>query len=226
VSDLPGFDAGKWWVQDLAASLPARLIPAAAKSVLDACAAPGGKTMQLAAAGHQVTALDRSASRLRRLAENLQRTGLSAETIAADAFKWETDRKFDAVLLDAPCSATGTIRRHPDIMHLKTEADIERLAKLQTRFLKSAAAMVAPGGTLIYCTCSLEPEEGEQQVERFLGEDPAFARAPITPAEVGGIAAWITPIGDMRTLPHQLPLEAPYKSGMDGFYAARLLRKA
>jgi 16S rRNA (cytosine967-C5)-methyltransferase len=228
VEELPGFADGVWWVQDAAASLPAHLMgDIAGKRVADLCAAPGGKTAQLVGLGAHVAAVDHSAPRLSRLEVNMQRLGMSdrVSSIQADILDWKPAEPFDAVLLDAPCSATGTIRRHPDIMHLKTEGDIERLAKLQTRFLMSAAAMVAPGGTLVYCTCSLEPEEGEQQVERFLGENPAFTRRPITPEDVGGVAAWVTQTGDMRTFPHLLPLDAPYKSGMDGFYAARLVRK-
>jgi 16S rRNA (cytosine967-C5)-methyltransferase len=229
VEDLPGFVDGQWWVQDAAASLPARLLgDVSGKRVADLCAAPGGKTAQFAAAGARVTAVDHSAPRLTRLEANMQRLGFadSVSSVQADLLDWKVSERFDAVLLDAPCTATGTIRRHPDIMHLKTEADIERLAKLQARFLEAAAAIVAPGGTLVYCTCSLEPEEGEQQIAKFLDVHDDFSREPITPADVGGVAEWVTPLGDLRTLPSQMRLDAPFKSGMDGFYAARLVRKS
>ncbi|MFN3743347.1 MAG: RsmB/NOP family class I SAM-dependent RNA methyltransferase [Hyphomicrobiaceae bacterium] len=228
IEELPGFADGAWWVQDAAASLPARLLGGVAgKRVADLCAAPGGKTAQLASLGAHVMAVDHSAVRLKRLDANMQRLALAdrVATIQADILDWQPTEPFDAVLLDAPCSATGTIRRHPDLLHLKTEADIERLGKLQARFLAAAARMVAPGGTLVYCTCSLEPEEGEQQIERFLAERPEFARVAISAADVGGIAEWVTPAGELRTLPCHMPLEAPFKSGMDGFYAARLIRK-
>lgn len=229
IEELPGFTDGAWWVQDAAASLPVRLLgDVAGKRVADLCAAPGGKTAQLASLGARVIAVDHGATRLTRLEENMQRLGFTDRVVSvqADILDWQPPEPFDAVLLDAPCTATGTIRRHPDLLHLKTEGDIVRLAKLQARFLDKVAGFVAPGGTLVYCTCSLEPEEGEQQVERFLADNAGFARAPITPADVGGIADWVTPAGDLRTLPHQLPLDPPFKSGMDGFYAARLVRKA
>ena len=228
VEDLPGFADGQWWVQDAAASLPARLLgDVAGKRVADLCAAPGGKTAQFAAQGARVTAVDHSAPRLTRLEANMQRLGFAdrVSSVQADLLDWKVSERFDAVLLDAPCTATGTIRRHPDLMHLKTEADIERLAKLQARFLEAAAAMVAPGGTLVYCTCSLEPEEGEDQIARFLAGHGDFSRSPITPADVGGVAGWVTPLGDLRTLPSQMRLDAPFKSGMDGFYAARLKQR-
>ena len=229
VEELPGFAEGAWWVQDAAATLPARLLgDVAGKRVADLCAAPGGKTAQLAAAGARVTAVDHSAPRLTRLEANMQRLGFTdcVSSVQADLLDWKVSEPFDAVLLDAPCTATGTIRRHPDLMHLKTEADIERLAKLQARFLEAAAAMVAPGGTLVYCTCSLEPEEGEQQIAQFLAVHGDFSRAPITPANVGDVADWVTPLGDLRTLTSQMRLDAPFKSGMDGFYAARLVRQS
>jgi 16S rRNA (cytosine967-C5)-methyltransferase len=145
--------------------------------------------------------------------------------VQADILDWKPSELFDAVLLDAPCTSTGTIRRHPDLLHLKTEGDVARLAGLQTRFLTAAAGMVAPGGTLIYCTCSLEPEEGEQQIEKFLADTTDFARAPIAASEVGGVAEWVTAAGDLSTLPCHMPLDPSFKSGMDGFYAARLVRK-
>lgn len=229
IEELPGFSDGAWWVQDAAASLPARLLgDVSGKRVADLCAAPGGKTAQFASAGARVIAVDHSGQRLKRLDANMQRLGLTdrVNTVEADLFDWKPAEPFDAVLLDAPCSATGTIRRHPDLMHTKTEADITRLARLQKRFLEGAASMVAAGGTLLYCTCSLEPEEGEDQIAAFLTAHPSFERQPVTPAEVGGIAEWVTPLGDLRTLPSQMQIAAPFKSGMDGFYAARLVRKA
>ena len=169
---------GGWWVQDLAASLPARLIPADAKRRPRACAAPGGKTMQLAAAGHDVTALDRSESRLARLADNLARTGLEAETVVADALDWDADAPFDAVLLDAPCSATGTFRRHPEVLYRARPAIIEQSAELQARLLARAADWVRPGGSLVYAVCSLEPQEGEERIDAFLAERPDFRLEP------------------------------------------------
>ena len=219
VSDLPGFEAGQWWVQDLAASLPARLIPTDAETVLDACAAPGGKTMQLAAAGHQVVALDRSANRLKRLAENLQRTGLVAELVTADAMTWEGDRQFDAVLLDAPCSATGTFRRHPEVLYRVRPAFIAEAAEAQQRLLDRARDWLKPGGTLVYSVCSLEPEEGEGVIADFLADNPDFRVDPPPP-----IADWLTPTADgfLRILPGLLEEQG----GLDGFFVARLVRDA
>lgn len=212
VEALPGFAEGAWWVQDLAASLPARLLgPGEGRSVLDLCAAPGGKTLQLAAAGWRVTALDASAKRLERLQANLARTGLAAEAIAADALDWEPAAAFDAVLLDAPCTATGTCRRHPDVLHRIGAGQIADMAALQSRLLDRAAGWVAPGGRLIYATCSLEPEEGERQAERMaLPIDPV--RADELPE---GLAA--TAGGWLRTDPAMLA-EA---GGLDGFFIAR-----
>jgi 16S rRNA (cytosine967-C5)-methyltransferase len=219
VSDLPGFESGQWWVQDLAASLPARLIPADARTVLDACAAPGGKTMQLAAAGHQVLALDRSANRLKRLEENLRRTGLTAETLAADAFGWVTDRTFDAVLLDAPCSATGTFRRHPEVLYRVRPSYIAEAAEAQLALLNRAAAWLKPGGTLVYSVCSLEPEEGERVIADFLAANPDFRVDRPQP-----LADWLVPTSDgfLRILPGLLEEQG----GLDGFFVARLVRTA
>ena len=228
IDELDGFADGTWWVQDAAASLPVRLLgDVAGKRVADLCAAPGGKTAQLASLGARVIAVDHGAPRLTRLEENMRRLGLADRitSVQADVLDWRPAEPFDAVLLDAPCTATGTIRRHPDLMHLKTEADITRLTGLQARFLTATAEMVAPGGTLVYCVCSLEPEEGEQQIARFLEANSAFERAPIAASEIGGVVEWITGDGDLRTLPCHLSLDAPYKNGMDGFYAARLVRK-
>jgi 16S rRNA (cytosine967-C5)-methyltransferase len=224
VSLLPGYAEGAWWVQDAAAALPARLFgDVAGLKVVDLCAAPGGKTAQLAAAGAQVTALDRSPARLVRLADNLARLGLTAETVAADALEWQAE-PYDAVLVDAPCSSTGTIRRHPDIPWLKHESDVAAMAALQSRLLDRAAALVRPGGTLVYCTCSLEPEECEAQVVALLARMPGLVRRPIAAAEVGGQAEFVTKIGDLRTLPSHWPDPDPRMAGLDGFYAARLAR--
>jgi 16S rRNA (cytosine967-C5)-methyltransferase len=226
VEALPGYAEGAWWVQDAAAALPARLLgPVAGLRVADLCAAPGGKTAQLAAAGALVTAVDQSPARLVRLRENLARLRLDAEVVEADVLAWEPGRTFDAVLLDAPCSATGTIRRHPDILHLRRKDDTAQRVALQRRLLDKAAALVAPGGLLVYCTCSLEPEEGDAQVARFLDAHATFARVPVAPGEAGIDAAWITPDGDLRTLPFHLPHAEPGLAGLDGFYAARLRRQ-
>lgn len=217
VASLPGFGEGGWWVQDLASSLPARLIPSSAKRVLDACAAPGGKTMQLVAAGHEVTALDKSQSRLARLSENLARTGLKAETVTADALEWSPTEPFDAVLLDAPCSATGTFRRHPEVLYRARPRIIADCADLQSRLLDRAADWVGPGGSLVYAVCSLEPEEGEAQIDAFLSHHPEFRIQPANP-QVPGIVAH--PRGWLRILPGMLEKDG----GLDGFFTAHLVR--
>lgn len=223
IENLPGFEDGAWWVQDAAAALPARLLgEVRGLDVLDLCAAPGGKTLELAASGARVTALDRSAPRLDRLRQNLVRMKLDAHVVVADAAKWTPGRQWDLILLDAPCTATGTARRHPDVIHLKTQADRDRLAHLQSHLLDHAADLLAPGGTLVYGTCSLEPEEGERQIEAFLAAHAEFARAPIAAAEIGGLGELVTAAGDLRTLPCHLA----DKGGLDGFYAARLTRRA
>jgi len=225
IDELPGFGEGAWWVQDAAAALPARLLgDVAGLDVADICAAPGGKTAELAAEGARVTAVDRSAERLARVTANLARLGLAAETVVADAGDWQPGRTFDAVLLDAPCTATGTIRRHPDILRLRRPADIAQLAQVQRRLLEQAATLVRSGGRLVYCTCSLEPEEGPAQVAGFLASHPEFVRQPITPVEIGGAAEWITGEGDLRTLPCYAVPGDPAARGLDGFYAARLAR--
>jgi 16S rRNA (cytosine967-C5)-methyltransferase len=224
VTRLPGFDEGGWWVQDAAAALPARLLgDLRGKTVADLCAAPGGKTAQLVLAGGTVIAVDRSEPRLKRLRENLARLNLQAETVVADATAW-SGGPFDAVLIDAPCSSTGTIRRHPDIPWLKSAEDLAKLTALQARLLDRAAALVKPGGTLVYCTCSLEPEEGEQAVAALLGRDPNWRRRPIMPAEIGELPDLLTPEGDLRTLPCHFADPDPRMAGLDGFYAARLER--
>jgi 16S rRNA (cytosine967-C5)-methyltransferase len=224
ISLLPGFSEGAWWVQDAAAALPVRLFgDVRGKSVAELCAAPGGKTAQLALAGAQVSAVDRSSVRLNRLRENLARLSLSAETIAADALDWQAG-PFDGVLLDAPCSATGTIRRHPDIPWLNSEAELPVLTSLQQRLIHRAVELTKPGGTFVYCVCSLEPEEGQSQIEALLTRDPRVTRSPITAQEVFGRAEFITIDGDLRTLPQQLPDPDPRWGGLDGFFAARLVR--
>jgi 16S rRNA (cytosine967-C5)-methyltransferase len=224
ISRLPGYAEGAWWVQDVAASLPARLLgEVGGRAIADLCAAPGGKTAQLAAAGAEVVAVDRSPSRLERLHGNLARLGLTAKSVAADVEQWQ-DGTFDAVLLDAPCSSTGTIRRHPDVAWLKREGDIAALAALQRRLVERAAALVRPGGLLVYCTCSLEPEEGVEIVEALLAREAVLRRHPVAPAEVYGHSDWLTAAGDLRTLPCQLPDPDPRMAGLDGFFAARLQR--
>jgi len=226
VAQLPGYDDGAWWVQDAAAALPARLLgEVRGKSVADLCAAPGGKTAQIAHAGARVTAVDRSPTRLARLRQNLARLRLGAETVEADATLWQAG-PFDAVLLDAPCSSTGAIRRHPDIPWLKSEADLGKLVALQARLLDRAAALVKPGGTLVYCSCSLEPEEGEEAAAALLDRHPDLRRSPIRPEEVAGLSELLTPDGDLRTLPCHLPDPDLRMAGLDGFYAARMVRSA
>jgi 16S rRNA (cytosine967-C5)-methyltransferase len=224
VSLLPGYAEGAWWVQDAAAALPARLFgEVAGRRIADLCAAPGGKTAQLAVAGARVTAVDRSPARLARLRENLARLHLAAETVEADVLEWQAEL-FDAVLLDAPCSSTGTIRRHPDIPWLKREADLAAMMALQTRLLDKAVTLTKPGGTLVYCTCSLEPEECELQISSLLARNPEMVRRPIAAAELNGQEAFITAAGDLRTLPSHWPDPDPRMAGLDGFYAARLDR--
>lgn len=212
VEHLEGFSEGAWWVQDLAASLPARLLGSGAGGrALDLCAAPGGKTLQLAAAGWRVTALDNSKRRLERLRENLARTGLEAQVIQADALKWEADTPFDAILLDAPCTATGTARRHPDVLHRIGARQIAEMAELQTSLLERAAGWLRPGGRLVYAVCSIEPEEGEAQAAQV-----TLTPEPIAAAELpGGLVP--TPEGWLRTDPGMLP----DAGGLDGFFVAR-----
>ncbi|HUI94380.1 MAG TPA: transcription antitermination factor NusB [Xanthobacteraceae bacterium] len=222
---MPGFAEGAWWVQDAAAALPARLFgDVAGQSIADLCAAPGGKTLQLAQAGARVTAVDRSASRLARVGENLRRLGLPATTVAADAAEWNGG-PFDGVLVDAPCSSTGTIRRHPDIPWLKRPADLAGLTALQRRLVDRAIALTRPGGIIVYCTCSLEPEEGEAIIAAALAEHAAAVRQqPISPNEISGLREFITAAGQLRTLPCGWPDADPLMAGLDGFFAARLER--
>jgi 16S rRNA (cytosine967-C5)-methyltransferase len=227
IEALAGYDEGAWWVQDAAAALPAHLLrPKPGMRVADLCAAPGGKTAQLAAAGAAVIAVDISKTRIKRLEENLARLGFSAETVVADAAAWAPEERFDAVLLDAPCSSTGTIRRHPDIPYLKSAKDIEELARLQERLLDNAVRLLKPGGTLVYSTCSLELEEGEAQVASLLQQNPGLRLDEIAPSDVFGRAEWVQPPGLLRTFPYQLDLGTPEWSGMDGFFAARLTAAA
>jgi 16S rRNA (cytosine967-C5)-methyltransferase len=218
ISALPGFEDGAWWVQDAAAAIPARLLAAQpGERVLDLCAAPGGKTMQLAATGAAVTALDLSETRLTRLRENLARTGLAAETVAADALEWTPPAPFDAILLDAPCTATGTIRRHPDLPHLRRPGDAASLATLQDALLDRAWTWLRPGGRLVFCTCSLLPEEGEARARAFLARAPDATRLPISPEEAGD-AALIDAQGDLRARPDHWS----EVGGLDGFFALRV----
>jgi 16S rRNA (cytosine967-C5)-methyltransferase len=227
IEDLPGYAEGAWWVQDAAAALVTRVAgDVAGRSVVDLCAAPGGKTAGLSAAGAHVTAVDVSGARLVRLRENLKRLALAAAVVEADAATWSPGRTFDVVVLDAPCTATGTIRRHPDILRLKRPEDVGRMAELQKAMLAHAAALVRPGGQLVYSTCSLEPEEGPMQIAAFLAANPAFARSPIVPAEIAAEPGWITAQGELRTLPFHGPQEPPGLAGMDGFYVARLRRNS
>jgi 16S rRNA (cytosine967-C5)-methyltransferase len=224
ISRLPGYGDGAWWVQDAAAALPAKLFgDVRGLTVADLCAAPGGKTAQLAAAGARVTAVDHSPARLERLRGNLARLGLDAELVAADVTKWQAG-PFDAVLLDAPCSSTGTIRRHPDIPWLKRETDIAALKTLQRQLIACAAELIRPDGTLIYCTCSLEPEEGIDIVREVLADKAGLRRRPISADELHGHTEWLTAEGDLRTLPCHLPDADSRLAGLDGFYAARLQR--
>jgi 16S rRNA (cytosine967-C5)-methyltransferase len=221
VFDLPGFDDGGWWVQDAASALPAKLFgDVSGRNVIDLCAAPGGKTAQLAAAGAQVMAIDRSANRLKILHENISRLGLedSVTTEVADSSVWKPREKAEFILLDAPCSATGTVRRNPDILRLKSERDMDMLVQAQARLLDNAVSMMASGAILVYCTCSLQKAEGEHQISRILAENKSLKRLAVSADEVGGLDILITDDGDVRVLPfHQAAM-----GGMDGFYIARL----
>ncbi|MGY3694362.1 16S rRNA (cytosine967-C5)-methyltransferase [Bradyrhizobium sp. USDA 3240] len=226
VTMLPGFAEGQWWVQDAAAALPVRLFgDIKDKAIADLCAAPGGKTAQLALAGAHVTAVDRSPARVARLRDNLTRLELQAETVVADAAEWPAEAaSFDGILVDAPCTSTGTIRRHPDVAWLRQEGDIAALTALQKRLLLKAANLLKPGGTLVYCTCSLEPEEGEHAIAALLESESGLRRAPVEKDEVAGLDDIITADGDLRTLPSHLPNADPRLGGLDGFYAARLVK--
>lgn len=221
VTELAGYGDGAWWVQDAAAALPVRLFgDLAGRSLLDTCAAPGGKTAQAAAAGATVTALDRSSRRLETLKANMRRLGLEVETIEGELGDFAPGRAFDAVLLDAPCTATGTLRRHPDIAWTRGEADVAEMALQQRILLGHAARHLRPGGMLVYCTCSLEPEEGERQADRFLADHRDFARRPLDPVGLGLPREAQSAAGDLRTLPSMLA----ESGGMDGFFAARFVK--
>ncbi|MEO1038984.1 MAG: RsmB/NOP family class I SAM-dependent RNA methyltransferase [Pseudomonadota bacterium] len=221
VAGLAGYEDGAWWAQDAAAALPAALLAAKpGERVADLCAAPGGKTLQLAGAGANVIAVDRSAGRLKRVETNLKRTGLSAELVAADAAQWRPDAPLDAVLLDAPCTATGTLRRRPDVAASKTESDIASLARVQARLLDNAAEMLKPGGRMIYCTCSLEPEEGERQIEALLKRRSDLVIDPVRPEELPELESAIDVNGVVRTTPDMWA----ERGHLDGFYIARLTR--
>ncbi len=225
VSALDGFEAGQWWVQDIAASLPVTLMEdilggLAGKDILDMCAAPGGKTLQLASKGAKVTALDKSDNRLKRLQENLQRTHLEADIVCEDALNWTPKRQFDAILLDAPCSATGTFRRHPDVLLNRTPKDVSKLVKLQGKMLRKAATMLKPGGVLIYAVCSLQPEESQPQITRFIAELPEFRLIPVTGIKGLSLPKARFDGGMVRTLPSDLP----EMGGMDGFFIAAIKR--
>ena len=221
IEDLPGYAEGAWWIQDAAAALPVRLLGAVrGRTTIDLCAAPGGKTAQLAAAGAVVTAVELSDRRADRLRRNLERLQLEARVEVADALAWRPETPVSRVLLDAPCSATGTIRRHPDIAWHKSPADVARMAALQQQLLEAAVAMLEPGGVLVYASCSLQPEEGRAVIERALAAGLPVARLPIEASELDGLAVDLTPEGDVRTLPCQLA----GRGGLDGFFIARLRR--
>lgn len=227
ITQIDGFTDGAWWIQDMAAALPAKILLSAlgadlsGKTIVDLCAAPGGKTAQLALSGATVTAVDRSGARLQRLRENLHRLHLPATIFKSDATKWQPPEQYDAVLLDAPCSATGTIRRHPDIAWNKKPEDVACLSDLQDRLLEAAAAMLKPGGTLVYSVCSLQPEEGAARIEKMLAATDGLERQPVSTGEIGDLSEILTPAGDIRTLPCHLA----GRGGMDGFFIARLYRK-
>lgn len=226
VAELPGFEDGAWWVQDAAAALPARMFgDISGLSVADLCAAPGGKTAQLALMGARVTAIEASKNRIARLAANLDRLGLPAEKVQADIFEYQPPELFDAVLLDAPCSSTGTVRRHPDVPWTKSVADITKLASLQRRLLDRALTFVKPGGRLVFSNCSLDPEEGEALCAAFLKDNAGRVELdPLRPGEVVGADEFVTPEGTLRTTPAGLSMGTPALSGLDGFFAARFRR--
>ena len=223
VEALPGYDEGRWWVQDAASAIPARLLAAPAGStVLDLCAAPGGKTAQLLKSGYQVSALDSDGPRLARLRTNMDRLGYAPTIIEADAGKFAPAEPFAGVLLDAPCSATGTFRRHPEVLWHRSNADVKGRSRLQQALLTNAFHCLAPGGSLIYCVCSLETDEGEDQVDWALGALPGLELHPITPEELPGLEQAVTPSGLVRTHPAMMP--GGHDGGMDGFFVARFRR--
>ncbi|KJF68022.1 RsmB/NOP family class I SAM-dependent RNA methyltransferase [Rhizobium nepotum] len=219
IPSLEGFAEGAWWVQDLAASIPVKLMgDISGKRVADLCAAPGGKTAQLAHAGAKVTALDQSGNRLRRLRENLDRLGLQAETVEANMLKYQPEQLFDAVLLDAPCSSTGTLRKHPDVCWTKDENDIAKLAALQGQMLRHALTLVGPGGIVVFSNCSLDPSEGEEMIAQVLTENPTFERVAVRKEDWPGMEAAVTAEGDLRTTPDMF-------GGVDGFFSSVLRKK-
>lgn len=226
VEALEGFGEGAWWVQDAAAALPARLLgDVSGLKVADLCAAPGGKTAQLAAAGADVTAIDISASRLKRLEENMRRLGLNVHTVTADLREFTPKEPFDAILLDAPCSATGTIRRHPDVPWIKQAYDVEKLSEIQRELFDRVLGWVKPGGLVVYCTCSLEAAEGEAQARAFLERQAGKVElVPVTAGEIGGLAQCVTEEGFLRCLPCHLAANDEEAGGLDGFFAARFRR--
>ncbi|MBD9374506.1 MFS transporter [Rhizobium sp. ARZ01] len=227
IPDLDGFAEGEWWVQDTAASIPAKLFPILnGQRVADLCAAPGGKTAQLALAGARVTALDQSANRMKRLDANLDRLGLSATTVETNLLDFRPTDLFDAVLLDAPCSSTGTIRRHPDVLWTKGPKDIEKLAQLQEKLLRHALTLVKPGGHLVFSNCSLDPLEGEEVTASVLADVPGWSRVAIDPAPWPGLEEAVSPLGEFRTTPAMLPGDQAIAGGLDGFYAVLLKRDA
>lgn len=226
IEDLPGFAEGMWWVQDFGASLPVKLLAGesgnlAGLRALDMCAAPGGKSAQLALAGAQVTALDRSRKRLERIAQNMKRLRFSVDCEVADAALWRKAKDFDIVLLDAPCTATGTIRRHPDVAWLKDPRDVDKLSSTQDSLITAAVQLVRDGGIILYCTCSLQPEEGPERIAAALQRHPNLTRLAIKPSELFGLKDLVTPDGDLRSLPSHLA----DLGGIDGFYAARLVKQ-
>ena len=225
VEALPGYSDGRWWVQDAAAAIPARLLDLPANSrVLDLCAAPGGKTAQLVKAGYAVTALDADAKRMERLAGNLERLHYSAQTVVADATTYAPEEPFGGIVLDAPCSATGTFRRHPEVLWHRSLSDIAGRVRLQRNLLRNAAKCLAPGGVLIYCVCSLEPDEGEQQAQWVLANLPELELLPVTAAELPGLPEAVTAQGTVRTHPGMAP--GKQNGGMDGFFVARFRRRS
>lgn len=226
IPTLEGFNDGEWWVQDAAASIPARLFrDIAGKMVADLCAAPGGKTAQLIQAGALVTAVEQSASRLKRLKGNLARLGMSATMVESNMADFQPDQLFDAVLLDAPCSSTGTTRRHPDVLWTKGPADIAKLAALQEKLLRHALTLIRPDGILVFSNCSLDPSEGEEMIARVLKSRPDIERVPIDVADWPGLESAITELGEFRTTPAMLPSADSIAGGMDGFFASVLRRK-